>query len=370
MKRRNFVKKLGMAGLGFAAVNTFGFPVFAESYDKYFKRWIWITPESDLPAEEWKSRFRLMKEHGIHGVIAQVYGSHKALYPSAFLPVEADVLSTLIEAGRENGIEVHAWMWTMPNNSPFYIENHKEWYVVNRLGQPAHSHPAYVGYYRFMCPNQPEVQEFLQRNVRELSAIENLDGVHLDYIRYPDVILAEALQPTYNIVQDKEYPEFDYCYCGECRQKFKDQTGLDPITDMAEPAESELWRQFRYDSVSNLVNNILAPEIRNAGKISSAAVFPNWESVRQQWSQWDLDAYFPMLYHNFYNEGPEWIGEQLSLQISLMKKPAPVYAGLFLPSLTPEELAKTLSIIRESGGLGYSVFAYHNITEEHWKIMK
>ena len=38
-----------------------------------------------------------------------------------------------------------------------------------------------------------------------------LTGIRLDYIRQLDVILASGLQPSYGIVQDREYPEYDYC---------------------------------------------------------------------------------------------------------------------------------------------------------------
>ncbi len=368
MERRNFIKQIGSAGLGLAALQVSAMPFVSWMNPTDMKKWVWLTPGKDVSAEIWRSKFEMMKSHGVDGVLVQVYSSHEALYPSENLPNDYDVLTPLIKIGKETGIEVHAWMWTMPNNNPHYIENHPDWYVVNRLGEPAHTHPAYVGYYRFMCSNNLGVQDFLRNNVRELASFNDLSGVHLDYIRMPDVILAEGLQPQYNIVQDKEYPQYDYCYCETCRKKFKEQTGLDPLIDIAEPATHPLWRQFRYDSVTHLVNNILAPEIKNAGKKSSAAVFPNWESVRQQWSQWTLDAYFPMLYHNFYNANPEWIGEQLKLEIAAQKNPAPIYAGLFVPALTPSEIEESISIAAESGASGFSLFSFNSISEKHWKV--
>jgi uncharacterized lipoprotein YddW (UPF0748 family) len=369
MERRNFIKQIGAAGLGVAAMQVAAMPFVSWINQRDLKKWVWITPGHDTSTETWKSAFEMMKLHGVHGVLVQVYSSHQALYPSTFLPNEYDELTPLIKIGKETGIEVHAWMWTMPNNNPDYIENHPNWYVVNRNGEPANTHPAYVGYYRFMCPNNPEVQEFLRRNVRELASFEGLSGVHLDYIRMPDVILAEGLQPQYNIVQDKEYPQYDYCYCETCRHKFKEQTGLEPLKDIAYPPTHELWRQFRYDSVTHLVNDILAPEIKNAGLTASAAVFPNWESVRQQWSQWNLDAYFPMLYNNFYNAGPDWIGEHLKREISALKNPAPVYAGLFVPALNPSALQEAILIASESNAQGFALFSFNSIAADHWKII-
>ena len=368
MKRRNFIKNIGIAGLGLMVTKSCTMPSATSTISdtNNFKKWIWSTLRQDESIEEWKPRFEKMKAHGIHGILFQVYSGHKALYPSVTLPNEHDLLNPLIKLGKEFGIEVHAWMWTMPNNNPYYIENHSDWYIVNRLGESAHSHPAYVDYYKFMCPNKPEVQDFLVKNVRELSAIHGLSGVHLDYIRMPDVILAEALQPKYDIVQDKEYPQYDYCYCDTCREKFKEQTGLDPLKDIDEPAVNQAWNQFRYDSVTHLVNNLLAPEIKKADKLASAAVFPNWQSVRQQWSQWDLDAYFPMLYHNFYNEDDEWVRKQLEVEIAALKNPVPVYSGLFIPSLTPDELTAAINKVKQTPAKGISLFSFGDIKDDHW----
>lgn len=368
--RRGFIRQgaLALAGLAAFSVSCSPFGLFSSGND--FKKWIWLNPETGLSAGKWKSRFEMMKSHGIHGVLAQVYAARVALYESRNLQVSENLLETLIAAGRETGIEVHAWMWTMPNNNPFYAENHPGWFAVNGLGQPAHTHPAYVPYYKFMCPNQPEVREFLKQNVSELASYGNLAGIHLDYIRFPDVILAETLQPKYGIVQDREYPEYDYCYCEVCREQFKLKTGLDPLKEMDDPALSTEWRQFRYDSVTSLVKEVLAPEIRKAGKTVTAAVFPNWENVRQQWSQWELDAYFPMLYHSFYNKGTGWIGEQLETLTKALVKPVPVYAGLLMQALSPAQLTETIRMIREINAYGYSLFDFHGMNEAHWAIIE
>ena len=368
MKRRNFIKNIGIAGLGLMVTKSCTMPSgkgIMPNPDE-FKKWAWIDPSVNEPAENWRSRFKRMKDHGIHGVLVQVYPSLKESYSSNTLYFNHDKLNPIIAIGKESGIEVHAWMLTMLNHNPYFTENHPDWYVVNRLGEPAHTHPAYVDYYKFMCPNNPGVQEFLIKNVRELSAIKDLSGVHFDYIRMPDTILAEALQPNYDIVQDKEYPQYDYCYCETCRKKFNEQTGLDPLKDIEEPAEDKVWNQFRYDSITNLVNNLLTPEIKKADKLATAAVFPNWESVRQQWSHWDLDAYFPMLYHNFYNADDEWIIEQLEIEIAALKNPAPVYAGLNVPEFTPNEFKSVIKKVKQTQAKGYCLFHFGLVEDDQW----
>lgn len=366
MERRDFIKKMGLLGLGITALSSLPAGCgFIGGSNSHWKNWIWITPEKGLSDDEWKKRFESLKNRGFDAVLVQVYSGYKALFNSSHLPIDEVLLERLIPIGKQTQMEVHAWIWNMPNNNPYHVENNPHWYAVNGKGEPAWSHPAYVGYYKFMCPNQPEVQEYLSRNVRDLATMEQLDGIHLDYIRLPDVIIAEALQPVYNIVQDKEYPEYDYCYCPVCREKFKQETGIDPLKDLSEPSASLEWRNFRYRSVSNLVNNHLVAEAKKTDKFISAAVFPNWESVRQKWSEWNLDAFFPMLYHNFYNAPLDWIGEHIMRQIDDFNSPKPIYVGLFLPNLTPEELIEAINISKQAGAEGISLFSYHQLTDIH-----
>ncbi len=361
INRKTFLKQASLLGLGGFTSSILSawlpLPVL------YGKRWVWMHPPHKRSEDDWLERFRNLKSKGIKSVLLMVYDSHKAFYNNPLLPVEQDILQRVLPLASQVGIEIHAWMWTLPNNNPDYAQHHPDWFVVNREGKPAHSHPAYVSYYKFMCPNHPEVREFLRQHVTFLASIEGLAGVHLDYIRMPDVILAEALQPKYNIVQDKEYPQYDYCYCNHCRRLFSELTGKDPISDLSDPFADAQWRQFRFDSVTSLVNEVLAPAIEAKGKYSSAAVFPNYESVRQQWMRWNLNAFFPMLYHNFYNAQPGWIAEQVRKfknQIPLSKK---IYAGVFVPALTPQELVEVEKLSLDAGAEGISFFDYNAMIE-------
>ncbi len=370
MNRRHFVKNLGVLGLSLTAFNFLSIACKDGTAHNSWKNWVWLTPDRGADRETWKMRLELMKQNNIHGVFVQVYSAHSAWFETDRLPVVEPLLEKLVELGKEVGIEVHAWMWTMPNNNPYFIEYHPDWYAVNGLGQPSHSHPAYVGYYRFMCPNNPGVIDFVSTNVRELAGINGVSGVHLDYVRLPDVIIAEALQPVYNIVQDREFPEYDYCYCETCRSLFKEQSGIDPLKDLEDPSANAAWRQFRQDSVTRLVNEHLVPEARRKNVSITAAVFPNWEAVRQEWRKWKLDAYFPMLYHNFYNADLDWIGQHLEKQIAELEFKKPVYSGLFIPSLEPEALQQAMEISRKAGAAGASFFAFNHLTESHLAIIK
>lgn len=333
------------------------------------KYWLWMRPNLKNSDEDWKKIFAEIKSLGFDAILPQIFSSNKALFEIENYETEEPWLERIIPLAHEAGLEVHAWMWTMPCNNPRIIEHHPDWYLVNRLGNPAHTRPAYVDYYKFLCARKKPVREFVQHRVKSLANISELDGIHLDYVRMPDVILAEALQPKYDIVQDKEFPEYDYCYCETCRAAYKEKTGIDPV-DIEDPANDKDWYQFRYDAVADMVNEYLVPVAKEKNKLITAAVFPNWESVRQQWHTFNLDAFLPMLYHGFYNEDIAWIGEETQKAIGRFDQKIPIFSGLFLPHLKPDELSKAVDFAYEGGASGFCLFAYNDLTPEMKESVK
>ena len=127
---------------------------------------------------------------------------------------------------------------------------------MNRKGESTHDKPAYVNYYRFLCPNHEGVAQYLADDYVKIAHLPYVDGVHLDYVRFPDVVLPVSLWKNYGIEQTSEHPEYDYCYCDVCRTKFKEQTGRDPL-ELKYPMEDQSWINFRLDAISRVVDLIL-----------------------------------------------------------------------------------------------------------------
>ena len=367
MKRKEFIANVINASIGLSMTSsvTSCTPKNTSTTKKELPNyWLWLRPSLKKSTDEWKRDFSDIRELGIEGILPQIFSSNKALFQIDNYEIEQPLLEKLIPLAHQFDLQIHAWMWTMPCNNPRIIKEHPDWYAVNKLGQSAHSKPAYVDYYKFLCPRNEEVREFIQKRVEALVAITELDGIHLDYVRLPDVILAEGLQPKYNITQDKEYPKYDYCYCDTCRTAYEKQTGIDPIT-IKDPANDEAWYQFRYDAVVDLVNDYLVPVAKKKDKFVTAAVFPNWESVRQQWHKFNLDAFFPMLYHQFYNEDVDWIGIQTQKAIRRLNNQKPIYSGVFLPHLkTPNLIEEAIQSAYQGGAKGFSLFSYNDLNDD------
>ena len=358
MDRRQFLAALG-AGAAALRAQAFALPgeESAAQAPAVTKNWTWLRGDSvgrGFSPDTWRRSLARMKSFGIDAVLV---GGTPEFYRRA-VPVAA-----------AEGLELHAWMFTLMRGE--HVALHPEWYAVSRRGVSTAVKPPYVDYYKFMCPSRDEVRQAVLSTVRDLAQVDGLWGIHLDYIRYPDVILPIALWPKYNLVQDREYPEFDFCYCAVCRERFQKQSGVDPLA-LPEPAANEAWLQYRYDTITRVVREV-ASAAHAANKRVTAAVFPTpaiaRRLVRQDWAKWDLDAVLPMVYNGFYKEDVAWIERATREGVEALHARMPLYTGLYVPDLRPADLARAAERAFAGGAQGISVFEGNTLTPEHWDAL-
>ena len=297
---------------------------------------------------------------------------HKAGITDFFIGAPPSELKRMVKLTRNKGIRIHGWVWVLNRPNDTTAHKHPDWYAVNRIGKNSLENRPYVDYYQWLSPFSPGAREYIKSNILAVAKVEGLASVHLDYVRYCDVILGKALQPKYNLVQDHEMPEYDFGYHPEARKKFKEIFGVDPI-NMDHPELSNEWRQFRLNAVTSLVNELAQIAHENHKKIS-AAVFPFPElarmNVRQDWSSWNLDLVLPMLYQNFYDESINWIGFSIKQGLREIHGRFPLYAGLYIPSLSPDDLKKAVLMAKDSGAAGVSLFDISAITDAHLEVIR
>jgi hypothetical protein len=331
----------------------------------------WLGGPGSATDEEIRASFTDLRDKGIIGLMYN--GGHN---PDTYKRVGA--------IAQELGLEFHTWIPTMIQG-----ENPKlpvELYALNGLRESAWDKPAYADYYKFLCPNKEEVYMFLEELYGQIADLEEVDGIHLDYIRFPDVILARGLWDKYGLVMDREYPEYDYCYCDDCVKDFKELSGKD-ILAVKDPSQVEEWKQFRYDLITSIVNR-LVERVHASDKQITAAVFPGPNSVakkivRQEWDKWKLDAFYPMNYNDFYLEDTRWIGEVTLEGVTALENRKPLYSGLFIcpnpetkseqadpenHGLLPEELEDAIRESMENGAAGVCLFTPGRMTEAHWEV--
>jgi uncharacterized lipoprotein YddW (UPF0748 family) len=174
-----------------------------------------------------------------------------ALYPrtdAAIAPAPYDPLAAVIDAGHEAGMEVHAWinattLWnsSTPPTSPDHAfnahgpsaEGADRW--LNRRVDGAEL----MGANAYIDPANPDAVAYVVDAIRSVVANYAVDGVNLDYIRYPDF-------NTPNVFAN------DWGYTEVGLERFRAATGR---SDTPEPTDPE-WSDWRRDQVTNLVRQI------------------------------------------------------------------------------------------------------------------
>jgi len=308
---------------------------------RVLKNWVWINPDPKKSAQEMSTTYAAYASAGITGVFFE--NDSEAHF----------------RAAKKQGLETHRWMWTMNRGEKTLLEAHPEWYAVSRTGKSCADQPPYVDYYRWLCPSKQTTLEYLQQQVSQILALDYVDGIHLDYVRYCDVILPVNLWSNYDLVQTKELPDYDFCYCDHCQESFHRWSGQ-RLKEITYPEASLSWRQFRYNQITNIVNH-LSDIARGSGKKITAAVFPTPEvarrNVRQDWTYWNMDGVCPMIYHGFYKENTRWIGDAVAEGVHFLHGKMPLYAGLYLPDFKSSgELKEGIRYALENGAGGISFF--------------
>lgn len=284
------------------------------------------------------------------------------------------------------GLEYHAWLPTLAMSDNLNLTS--KYFAVNGLNESSYDKPPYVSNYKFLCPSNPEVFNSISESFSEIAKLPEIDGIHLDYIRFPDLILPSALWKKYGLDMTKESLKYDYCYCKKCQASFKNIHGIE-IKKVNNPFKLEEWRQFRCNLITNFVNR-LATIVKSKNKLISAAVFPGSfrakNTVRQDWGNWKVDALFLMNYSDFYNEDVDWIGKMCKNAVELIdNKTTSIYSGLQICNnpqdklrnsdpeshgISADQLKDAIDESVENGANGICLFMLKSMKEEHFKVLK
>ena len=167
-------------------------------------RGVWVTRWDFSSAEDLRRIMAEAKQAGFNQVYLQVRGVADAYYRSSVEPWAApltgklgrdpgwDPLAVGIEAAHAADMELHAWInlctgWKGkrppgPSRPTHMLRKHPEWRVADKRGRPtSYSNAHYV----FINPALPGVQRHIEAVAADISSFYAIDGLHLDYARYP-----------------------------------------------------------------------------------------------------------------------------------------------------------------------------------------
>ena len=130
----------------------------------------------------------------INTILLQTRVRGDVIYPSAIEPFSFvftgmhgvapsyDPLAYAIEECHKRGMQLHAWLVTIPLGDVAHVRAH------GKHSLPA-KHPGQCTKFKgawYMEPSHPATAEYLSALVEEIVTRYDIDGIHFDYIRYPE----------------------------------------------------------------------------------------------------------------------------------------------------------------------------------------
>lgn len=289
---------------------------FAQTAPKYEIRAAWLTTLGgmDWPSAKAVSASGIKKQQeelchildelqqaNFNTVLFQTRLRGDVIYPSQFEPFAESLTGTegknpgydplrfAIEECHKRGMELHAWIVAIP------IGNTRQ---VRTLGKNAltRKHPSLCKQFNgswYLDPGNPETDDYLANIVREIVSGYDVDGIHLDYIRYPE--------------QGERFPDQStYRKYGK-KQDLK-QWRRNNITRIVRRIYTETKSLKPWVKVSSSPIG----KYRDTGRYSSQG-WNAYDEVYQDAQQWLRegihDALFPMMYfrgNHFYPFALDW----------------------------------------------------------------
>jgi len=260
-------------------------------------------------------------------------------------PPDFDPLAALVAKGHAAGLQVHAWVTAFvilnkktPTPPDHVAAAHPEWLSQNDRGDTWDPYGM-----AWLEPTLPEVQDYLYNVFLDIVVNYDVDGLHLDYVRYPS-------------------PAFGRNAAAIALYRAETGKGLDDAAAFAD------WRRGKITAfVARLYGGMaeVKPQCRLTTAVFASRTGTAYSDCLQDWTRWladeAVDAVVPMA----YSRDAATVGRQIEDGVGVAGG-RHVYAGIMVPEVKDadydekvgaEMVAKGLAA-RGAGAAGVMVFSY------------
>ncbi len=277
-------------------------------------KWIWGNTISDLGADGAEIIMSRCAAEGITDVYLLIKGTGgklgylKTQYTDILVRKERDVLQETIDAAHKRSIRVHAWICVVRDET--YKSNHESagmWQYIRGRDN------------KFITPYDEGYREYIGNVARELAGYD-IDGLHLDYVRYnhnangwSEEDLERLAAMGANLERVKELVETTWGYNGRTEDSnyiFNAYKNNDP--------DAIIIAKYRKNNIKELAEHIInSAKSVNPDLIFSAATMPDgaYDSAVSELhygqnydDSADLYDYIcPMAYSSTYGQTDDWV---------------------------------------------------------------
>lgn len=319
-------------------------------------RGVWNHSGTGAYPGDWNRSAERLAAAGFNAVFPNMLWGGLAHYNSSLLPrsstyeTHGDQITACLQACHARGIEVHVWKvnWNLSNAPAGFVaalraEGRTQ---VDVRGDAVD----------WLCPSDPRNLQLELDSMLEVAENYAVDGLHFDYIRYPDN---------------------DTCYCAQCRARFESARGAavaDWPADCHGGTLRDAYRDWRCQQITRLVRGLReAVDARGLSVKISAAVFPDYPSCRttiaQDWVEWVREGYLDILCPMDYTASLSTFESRIARQRELTAGAIPIYPGVGVRleyELPADQLLAQLGLARTHVPGGYLLFNFDARLAEYY----
>ncbi len=356
-------------------------------------RALWVTRTTLSSPEAIRQMVRAAGAGGFNTLVVQVRGRGESYYTGTIEPRAPeltsqpafDPLATVLEHAHATGIKVHAWVAvnlvsssvSLPASREHVIYRAPEWLMVPRelaaeMKKVDVRSPAYIGRLArwtrahsaeveglYTSPVHPGAQSHVAAVVGELVRKYPVDGVHLDYVRFPNESF-DYSPSAIELFKTTILP-------GLTDQERRAATAREILDPAAYPnLFPERWDEFRRTGLTELVVKVrTAVKAARPGTIVSAAVVPDAklaaQSRLQDWRAWLDQSLLDVLCPMAYTTDAQVFQQQIAAARDYAGD-VPVWAGIGAYHLTQAQTLQHIASARKLGTAGIILFSYDALT--------
>jgi len=310
-------------------------------------RAVWDHSGRGLFPGDWPKTCRMLKDAGFSDLYVNVAGAAFAHYASAVLPrsrvfdEQGDQLAACVAAAKPLGLRVHAWLlcYSTEGATAERLDAFRKrgWLLADADGAARN----------WLDPAVPEVRAYLVSAVREMAVNYKTDGVHLDFVRYPD---------------------FASSFGMGVKARFEKAVGKQAANwpeDVKSGALRAPFIQWRVQQISDFVQSARRTLKRDApGKLMTAAVFGKYPScldaVGQDWESWIniglVDYVVPMNYTENMGKYSEWLAQQTRTRKQALKIVSGIGVTAAESRLDAAQVIDQIQAARRAKCAGFALF--------------
>ena len=301
-----------------------------------------LVPDSNKGIEKLEELFKVLSTYDFNFILPLAKDTRsRASYGSKLIEGKIykniDLLKETSRLGREYSIKVYPWVCVYSEGGAELgpiLKRHADWAFKSIEGKVR-------GY---ICPSNTEARNYMIDVIREIIDNYEVDGISLDYVRTPGGL----------------------CYCENCRKKFAEEYGVDPL-EIKYPSDLWYkWEEFHCENITAFVKQA-GKLVRSRGLKLSAYVWTSTSRyvVAQDWPKWVRSGLLDFVIPTGYVYSLD-LFKRLCIDALTIAKNIPAYICIGIKTShgfleRPEDVVDYMRVAERVGLKGYVFFRLESL---------